>query len=351
MRHLEEQTARQFGGAADPLLVSVRSGAPESMPGMMDTVLNLGLNEETSAGLARATDSAAFARDCRDRFWAMFEALIGRRPPHDVWDQLRAAIEAVFRSWNSERASAYRQIESISDELGSAVTIQAMVFGNIDPDSATGVLFTRDPATGERAPFGDVLFEAQGEDVVSGTRTTFPVAVLDERMPAVATSLWQYGDLLERHFADMCDIEFTIEQGHLWLLQARVGKRGPQAALRMAIEMAEDPAFPLSREQAVRRVASLLASPPRMTAGRPDDAGANNVRAAGLSWPCGRGDRHVRGSRQRQPATQADRSSWFDGRPRRTTSRSWHRLRACSPRWAASRATPPWSRGAGGCPL
>ncbi len=271
MRHLEEQTARQFGGAADPLLVSVRSGAPESMPGMMDTVLNLGLNEETSAGLARATGSAPFARDCQDRFCEMFEALIGRRPPHDVWDQLRAAIEAVFRSWNSERATAYRRIESISDELGSAVTIQAMVFGNIDPDSATGVLFTRNPATGERAPFGDVLFEAQGEDVVSGTRTTFPVAVLDERMPAVATSLWQYGDLLERHFADMCDIEFTIEHGQLWLLQTRVGKRGPQAALRMAIEMAEDPAFPLSREQAVRRVASLLASPPRLTAGRPDD--------------------------------------------------------------------------------
>ncbi len=254
MRHLEEQTARQFGGTTDPLLVSVRSGAPESMPGMMDTVLNLGLNEETSAGLARATGSATFARDCGDRFSVMFETLIGRRPPHDVWDQLRAAIEAVFRSWNSKRASAYRQIESIPDELGTAATIQAMVFGNIDPASATGVLFTRNPATGERAPFGDVLFEAQGEDVVSGTRTTFPVAVLDERMPAVATSLWQYGDLLERHFADMCDIEFTIEQGQLWLLQARVGKRGPQAALRMAIEMAEDPAFPLSREQAVRRV-------------------------------------------------------------------------------------------------
>jgi pyruvate,orthophosphate dikinase len=271
MRHLEEQTAHQFGGAADPLLVSVRSGAPESMPGMMDTILNLGLNEETSAGLALATGNPAFARDCQDRFGVVFEALIGRRPPHDVWDQLRAAIEAVFRSWNSERARAYRQIESISDELGSAVTIQAMVFGNIDTDSATGVLFTRNPATGERAPFGDVLFEAQGEDVVSGTRTTFPVAVLDERMPAVATSLWQYGDLLERHFVDMCDIEFTIEQGQLWLLQARVGKRGPQAALRMAIEMAEDPAFPLSREQAVRRVASLLASPPRLTAGHPDD--------------------------------------------------------------------------------
>ena len=271
MRRLEEQAEGQFGGASDPLLLSVRSGAPVSMPGMMDTILNLGLNEQTSAGLARATGSAAFARDCRSRFSVAFEALVGRTPPHDVWDQLRTAIEAVFRSWNSERAKAYRQIESIPDELGSAVTIQAMVFGNSDPDSATGVLFTRNPATGERAPFGDVLFEAQGEDVVSGTRKTFPVAVLDERLPAVATLLWQYGDLLELHFADMCDIEFTIEQGRLWLLQARVGKRGPQAALRMAIEMAEDLAFPLSREQAVRRVAPLLAAPPSLMAVRPDD--------------------------------------------------------------------------------
>jgi len=271
MRRLEEQTARQFGGAAEPLLVSVRSGAPVSMPGMMDTILNLGLNEETSAGLAQVTGSAAFARDCRDRFSATFEALVGRRPPHDVWDQLRAAIETVFRSWHSERARAYRQIERIPDELGSAVTIQAMVFGNSSPDSATGVLFTRNPATGERAPFGDVLFEAQGEDVVSGTRKTLPLAVLDERMPAVASSLRQYADLLEGHFADMCDIEFTIEHGELWLLQARAGKRSPQAALRMAVEMAEDPAFPLSREQAVRRVASLLANLPTVTAQRTDD--------------------------------------------------------------------------------
>ena len=271
MHRLEELAAREFGGAADPLLVSVRSGAPVSMPGMMDTILNLGLNEQTSTALAQATGRAAFARDCRDRFNVTFEAVVGRKPPHDVWQQLRAAIEAVFRSWNSERAVAYRQIESISGELGSAVTIQAMVFGNIDPQSATGVLFTRNPATGERAPFGDVLFEAQGEDVVSGTRKTFPVAKLDKRMPAIATSLWQYGDLLERHFADMCDIEFTIEQGRVWLLQARVGKRGPHAALRMAIEMAEDLAFPLSREQAVRRVAPLLVAPPSLTAGQPDD--------------------------------------------------------------------------------
>jgi pyruvate,orthophosphate dikinase len=237
----------------------------------MDTILNLGLNEETTAGLAQATGNAAFAGDCRDRLGLMFEAVVGGKPPSDVWDQLRAAIEAVFRSWNSERARAYRQIEHIPDELGSAVTVQAMVFGNIGPDSATGVLFTRNPATGERAPYGDVLFEAQGEDVVSGARRTLPVTVLDQRMPEVARLLWQSSDLLERHFADMCDIEFTIERGRLWLLQTRVGKRSPQAALRIAADMANDPEFPLSREQAARRVAALLADSPGLSVGRPDD--------------------------------------------------------------------------------
>jgi pyruvate,orthophosphate dikinase len=186
MRRTEQLAARRFGGAADPLLVSVRSGAPVSMPGMMDTILNLGLNEETSAGLARATGSAALAQDCAARFRLMFEAVAGREPPSDAWEQLRAAIEAVFRSWNSERAKAYRKVEGISGELGTAVTVQAMVFGNSGPDSATGVLFTRNPATGERELFGDVLFDAQGEDVVSGARPTLPVAVLHERMPDVA---------------------------------------------------------------------------------------------------------------------------------------------------------------------
>jgi pyruvate,orthophosphate dikinase len=269
MRRTEQLAARRFGGAADPLLVSVRSGAPVSMPGMMDTILNLGLNEETSAGLARATGNAALAQDCAARFRLTFEAVAGREPPCDAWEQLRAAIEAVFRSWNSERAKAYRKVEGISDELGTAVTVQAMVFGNSGPDSATGVLFTRNPATGERQLFGDVLFDAQGEDVVSGARPTLPVAVLQERMPDVARQLEQYADVLERHYADMCDIEFTIERGRLWLLQVRAGKRSPQAALRMAVEMADDPGFALSREQAVRRVASLLANPPRQWVGLP----------------------------------------------------------------------------------
>ncbi len=270
MARIEELTARRFGGADDPLLVSVRSGAPVSMPGMMDTILNLGLNEETSAGLAHATGNTEFAQDCRQRFGLTFEAIVGREPQRDVWNQLRAAIEAVFRSWNSERARAYRKVERIPDELGTAVTVQAMVFGNIGPGSATGVLFTRNPASGERALFGDVLFDAQGEDVVSGMRRTFPVAVLGERMPDAARQLWHYADVLERHYADMCDIEFTIERGSVWLLQVRVGKRGPQAAFRMAVEMAEDPGFPLSREQAVRRVAAQLVNPPSHRVSRPD---------------------------------------------------------------------------------
>jgi pyruvate,orthophosphate dikinase len=270
MRRIEELTTQRFGGAGDPLLVSVRSGAPVSMPGMMDTILNLGLNEETSAGLAHATGNTEFAQDCRKRFGLMFQAIVGREPPPHVWNQLREAIEAVFRSWNSDRARAYRKVERIPAELGTAVTVQAMVFGNAGPRSATGVLFTRNPASGERALFGDVLFEAQGEDVVSGTRRTFPVAVLGERMPDAARQLWHYADVLERHYADMCDIEFTIERGSVWLLQVRVGNRSPQAALRMAVEMAEDPGFPLSREQAVRRVASHLGNPPSHRVSRPD---------------------------------------------------------------------------------
>lgn len=271
VQRLEERSARQFGGTASPLLVSVRSGAPVSMPGMMDTILNLGLNTQISAGLARAAGDEAFARDSAERFESMFQAVVGRQPPADVWDQLRAAIEAVFRSWHSNRAKAYRAVERIPADLGTAVTVQTMVFGNSPPDSATGVLFTRNPATGDRAPFGDVLFGAQGEDVVAGTRRTLPVATLDERMPDVARQLWHYADVLERRYSDMCDIEFTIEHGVLWLLQVRVGKRSPQAALRMAVQMAEDPAFPLSREEAVRRVGSHLVTPPSQRAAVPGE--------------------------------------------------------------------------------
>jgi pyruvate,orthophosphate dikinase len=264
MAAVEGAVGRRFGDAADPLLVSVRSGAPISMPGMMDTILDLGLNESTTRGLAGASHDEAFAEGCRARFEASFRSIVGVEDvPDDPWQQLRLAVEAVFGSWQSDRAKAYRTKEGIADDLGTAVTVQAMVFGNRGEDSGTGVLFTRNPATGEPELFGDILFDAQGEDVVAGTHHTEPIAVLDSRLPAVAAELRAAADRLERHYADLCDIEFTIEDARLWLLQVRVGKRSPQAAMRIAVEMAEDPDFPLSRREAVERVRSLLADPPR----------------------------------------------------------------------------------------
>jgi pyruvate, orthophosphate dikinase len=262
MAEVEAVAGRRFGDAADPLLVSVRSGAPVSMPGMMDTLLNLGMNDDLCAGLAAASGSEAFAHGCHERFDAGFISIVGHAAPSDPWAQLRLAVEAVFRSWNSDRAKAYRQKEGIPDDLGTAVTVQAMVFGNRGPNSATGVAFTRNPSTGEPELYGDVLFDAQGEDVVAGTHATEPITVLDERLPQVGAELRGHADRLERHFADLCDIEFTIEDGRLWMLQVRVGKRSPQAAVRMAVEMAEDDDFPVTREEAVRRVATLLPDPP-----------------------------------------------------------------------------------------
>jgi pyruvate,orthophosphate dikinase len=283
MTRLEGVVGRRFGDTADPLLVSVRSGAPRSMPGMMDTILNLGLNHATEAGLAAASGDAAFARNCHDRFHAIYRSVVGvETVPVDPWAQLRGAVEAVFSSWNSDRARAYREVEGISGDLGTGVTVQAMVFGNRGSDSGTGVLFTRNPATGERALYGDVMFNAQGEDVVAGTHATEPVSCLDARMPLVAAELRRYADVLERHYRDCCDIEFTIERGRLWMLQVRVGKRTPQAAVRMAVEMAEDPAFPLTREEAVRRVLAHLADPPKDVVGRAD-AGAPLATGLGAS--------------------------------------------------------------------
>jgi pyruvate,orthophosphate dikinase len=271
MAAIEAVVGRRFGDPVDPLLVSVRSGAPVSMPGMMDTILDLGLNDATTDGLARAAGSDAFARRCRESFDTSFRAIVGvREVPDDPWLQLRQAIEAVFRSWNSDRARIYRQKEGIADDLGTAVTVQAMVFGNRGPTSATGVLFTRNPATGEPSLYGDLLFDAQGDDVVAGTHQTEPISALDDRLPAVAAELRAYADRLERHFADLCDIEFTIEQGKLWMLQVRVGKRSPQAALRIALDMAQDETFPLSRVEAVARVAALLADPPKAASVRTD---------------------------------------------------------------------------------
>lgn len=280
MARVEQRAGRRFGDAADPLLVSVRSGAPVSMPGMLDTILNLGLNDQTTAGLAVVSGDGSFAAACRERLATMYRDIVGvAEVPPDPWKQLRTAVEAVFRSWDSERARAYRQKEAIPADLGTAVVVQAMVFGNRGLDSATGVLFTRNPATGENVLYGDILFGAQGEDVVAGTHTTEPVSILETHMPAVAAELRSYADRLERHHGDICDIEFTIEEGRLWMLQNRIGKRTAQAACRVAMEMAEDDTFALSRPEAIERVAHILSDPPMVAAER---CGPVEVVATGL---------------------------------------------------------------------
>jgi pyruvate,orthophosphate dikinase len=286
---LETSMGKRLGDPSDPLLVSVRSGAKYSMPGMMDTVLNLGLNEEALKGLAeRSGGDLRFANDAYRRFIQMFgkivmdvpgdafeEALdhakeakgagasdtdldaddlrtvIGRfleiyeqhtgSPfPTDPREQMRLAVEAVFKSWNGKRAIDYRRQNKISDDLGTAVNVQSMVFGNRGEDSGTGVAFTRDPSTGEKVPYGDYLANAQGEDVVAGIRNTLPLADLERIDPASYTGLRQVMDTLERHYADMCDIEFTIEEGRLWILQTRVGKRTAFGEWVMAYDMLQE---------------------------------------------------------------------------------------------------------------
>lgn len=274
---------RTFGDAADPLLLAVRSGAPRSMPGMLDTVLNLGLNDETVEGLARVSGDERFAWDCYRRFVRMFATTVLGAPeerlgeeaaaddveavraeiarirgvveiPQDPQAQLRAAIEAVFRSCGSERALAYQRREKIEGTLATAVNVQAMVFGNRGGESGTGVVFTRDPATGEARRYGDYLPRAQGEDVVSGTARTQAIDTLGEELPEVWSALDAVLARLEEHYSDICDVEFTVEQGRLWVLQTRVGKRSAVAAVRAAVQMAEEPGSPLTREQAVDRV-------------------------------------------------------------------------------------------------
>jgi pyruvate,orthophosphate dikinase len=306
MERLGTRVGRRFGDPADPLLVSVRSGAPVSMPGMMDTILNLGLNDATVDGLARVS-GADFADDCLRRFREGYASVIGSTAvPEDPWQQLRAAVEAVFRSWNSDRARAYRSRERIPDGLGTAVTVQAMVFGNRGDSSGTGVLFTRNPSTGENVLFGDVLFDAQGEDVVAGTHAPLPIAVLDTRMPSVAAELRRNAQVLERHLTDVADIEFTIEDGRLWMLQVRTGKKSPRAALRMAIDMADDPTFPLTREEAVHRVLPLLSESPRVFV-RSGDVGAPI--AHGLPASPGVSLRAAWSCRRRRRSSRADAES------------------------------------------
>jgi pyruvate,orthophosphate dikinase len=289
LQSLEDSMGKRLGDPSDPLLVSVRSGAKFSMPGMMDTVLNLGLNEESLKGLAQQTgDDLRFANDAYRRFIQMFGKIVMNVPadafesaldeakerkgagaqdtdlnaedlreliaeflriyeehtgsefPTDPREQMRLAVEAVFKSWNGRRAIDYRRQNKISDDLGTAVNIVAMVFGNRRDDSGTGVAFTRDPATGEKVPYGDYLPNAQGEDVVAGIRNTLKLAELERLDPTSYGRLIQVMDTLEHHYRDMCDIEFTIEKGHLWILQTRVGKRTAFAEWVMAYDMLEE---------------------------------------------------------------------------------------------------------------
>lgn len=299
MRTVEQRAGRRFGDAASPLLVSVRSGAKFSMPGMMDTVLNLGLNQMTCDGLARATGDARFAYDSYRRFMQMFgnvvlgvkhehfeEALAalkrarrvtqdtdltaddlvhltetyraivrdrgGQAFPDDPRQQLEMAIRAVFESWNNQRAITYRTFHKIPHDLGTAVNIQTMVFGNMGPHSGTGVAFTRNPATGEKAVYGEYLLNAQGEDVVAGIRTPKPIAALAEDLPQAYRQFMDVCALLEKHYRDVQDVEFTVENGRLYLLQTRSGKRTAQAAVKTAVDMVREKL--ITRDEALLRV-------------------------------------------------------------------------------------------------
>jgi pyruvate,orthophosphate dikinase len=237
---LEEETGRRLGGGdRRPLLVSVRSGGAQSMPGMMDTVLNLGINDEVESLLAAVTGDAAFAADTHRRYREQFHRVVGAEATGDPWKDLTSAAAAVFRSWESPRALSYRQHHGIPHDGGTAVTVQAMVFGNFDDSSGTGVLFTRNPMTGESEVFGEWLPRGQGEDVVSGRFDAQPLATLRDQMPEVYDELMRGAEVLERWAKDAQDIEFTIERGKLFLLQTRAAKRSPQAAVRIAVSLQE----------------------------------------------------------------------------------------------------------------
>ncbi len=296
---LEEQTGKLFGDVENPLLVSVRSGAKFSMPGMMDTILNLGLNDETVEGIAKKTGNLRFAYDSYRRFIQMFGDVVLEIPkymfdnalenkkesnnykfdteltaddlkelvkefkqiykkeikedfPEDPEKQLLMAVEAVFKSWNNSRAITYRNLYDIPHDIGTAVNVQSMVFGNMGDTSGTGVAFTRNPSTGEKKVFGEFLINAQGEDVVAGIRTPLPIDKLEELMPEIYAEFISIAQTLENHYKDMQDIEFTIEQGKLYMLQTRSGKRTTDAALRAAVEMVDEGL--ISKEEAVLRV-------------------------------------------------------------------------------------------------
>ncbi|MEZ4771351.1 MAG: pyruvate, phosphate dikinase [Caldilineales bacterium] len=299
MKATEAATGKTFGDPKNPLLVSCRSGAKFSMPGMMDTVLNIGLNDETAAGMVELTGDERFVYDSYRRLVQMFGSVVldiddepfedlitekreakgvksdtefdaadwkeltgkfqaiireekGFDFPQDPYQQLRLATEAVFRSWNGKRARDYRNAAKIRHDLGTAVNIQTMVFGNMGWESGTGVAFTRDPATGERVMYGDYLLNAQGEDVVAGIRNTKKIAELAEEMPAVYQQFSDITDKLEKHYREMQDVEFTIENQRFWMLQTRDGKRTAAAAIKIAVDMAHEGL--ITREEAVNRV-------------------------------------------------------------------------------------------------
>ena len=327
---IEEQLGRRLGHPGAPLLVSVRSGAPVSMPGMMDTVLNVGLTEAVAEALSERSGRGLFGWDTARRFVQSYASVVAGAPadlvgrlsarclgpddgrslssdalaaatrrlreglavaghsiPDDPGAQLQQAARAVFASWNSERAKVYRRVEGIADDFGTAVTVQAMTFGNLGERSGTGVAFSRDPSTGAPDLVGEFLPGAQGEDVVSGTHATRSLSEMGSVWPETADELAAVATLLERDLGDIADIEFTIEDGVLWLLQVRPGKRSPRAALRAAIDMAEDPDFPLDRAGALARVAGVLADPPNAPAPE-SHAPAAEVLAEGLAASPGR---------------------------------------------------------------
>src|SRR5580700_10413367 len=299
LKTLEQRMGQKLGDAADPLLVSVRSGAKFSMPGMMDTILNLGLNDKTVKALEAKSGNPRFAYDCYRRFIQMYGNVVlevgkpdfdevfdgqkkkakakldtdltakdleeviagykklvqkktGKPFPQDALDQLAGARDAVFGSWFNPRAKHYRKMNQIPDDLGTAVNVQAMVFGNMGETSATGVGFTRNPATGENAFYGEFLENAQGEDVVSGVRTPHPISELEAWNPAVYNNLREITTMLENHYRDIQDFEFTIQDGKLYMLQTRNGKRTGPAAVRIAVEMVDEGL--IDKKEAVLRV-------------------------------------------------------------------------------------------------
>ena len=299
LKIVEQQTGKGFGQQDNPLLVSVRSGAKFSMPGMMDTVLNLGINDTTVKGLVALTGDERFAYDAYRRFIQMFSKIVLDTDPHDfeevldkykekahvasdaeipaedlkqlvvefkqiaqrqsgepfptdVFEQLRKAIEAVFSSWNNKRAIDYRNYNKIPHSLGTAVNVQSMVFGNMGSNSGTGVAFTRDPGTGDKQLYGEYLLNAQGEDVVAGIRTPSKISRLQNELPAVYHQFREIAQRLEQHYHDMQDLEFTVEKGHLYMLQTRSAKRNAQAAIKVAVDMVREGL--ITEDEAVRRV-------------------------------------------------------------------------------------------------